>query len=103
MNSRASKWHERRIRLAAERGLHVRPAQRLAELAAGFDAELRIAYGTREADAASIMDLMTLGAPHGSRLTLRARGPEAEAALDALQELLLSDTEPAGDEPAADR
>ena len=39
-------------------------------------------------DAASILELLTLGAPQGSSLVLTAKGPDAEQALDAVvQEL----------------
>jgi len=41
-----------------------------------------------EADARSLMDLMMLGAGIGSEIEVEAEGPAAEAALDALEELV---------------
>jgi phosphocarrier protein len=39
-------------------------------------------------DGTSIMGLMTLAAAPGSTIALEAEGPEAEAALDALEKLI---------------
>lgn len=105
MNSRAKRWTEQRIQLAARRGLHARPAQQLARQLAELDAEIRIRYAGREADATSILDLMTLAAPHGSALVVRARGPQAREALALASRLLVhaESPEPDPDEPAADR
>jgi phosphocarrier protein len=43
-----------------------------------------------EADARSLMDLMMLGAGVGSTVELDAEGPEAEAALNAIEALISS-------------
>lgn len=69
-------------------GIHVRPAGKLVELAKGFDCDVRMRAGEREASAASIIEVMSLDAKQGTRLRVEARGPEAQAALLALQRFL---------------
>ncbi|MCR5879378.1 phosphoenolpyruvate--protein phosphotransferase [Phenylobacterium sp. J367] len=69
-------------------GLHARPAARLAARAQGFRSELAFVHGARRADVRSAVAVMTLGAGHGQALSLAARGPDAEAAIAAIRELL---------------
>ena len=47
--------------------------------------------GGTPVDAASILAVMTLGAGYQDTVTLTAEGPEAEAVLDSLAELLSKD------------
>ncbi|KHL00709.1 HPr family phosphocarrier protein, partial [Sinomonas humi] len=42
-------------------------------------------------DASSILSLMSLGAEHGQKVTLRATGPNADQALDHLVTILETD------------
>ena len=84
-----------RVEVLYERGLHARPAMLLAQRAQQFQSDIAIVLvktpvatstplGTR-ADAKNIMDLMFLAAPCGTELEVEARGPDAEAAVEALQ------------------
>jgi phosphocarrier protein len=68
----------RAVRVPNPTGLHARPCQAIAAIAQRHQASLRIACDGVEADAKSILDLMTLCAPCESTLTLRARGADAE-------------------------
>ena len=69
-------------------GLHMRPADRFAGLARRFAAEVRVYRDGLGVNGKSILDLATLAAGCGTRLELEARGPDAEAALAALAELV---------------
>ena len=69
-------------------GLHLRPADCFVGLARRFAAEIRVHRDGRAVDGKSILDMMTLAAGCGTRLDLEARGPDAEAALAALVELV---------------
>ncbi|MGZ4202663.1 MAG: dihydroxyacetone kinase phosphoryl donor subunit DhaM, partial [Thermoleophilaceae bacterium] len=73
-------------------GLHARPAARFVETARGFDADVRVAKGEGGApvSARSLTNLVALGVRFGDTLTVTAAGPEAQAVIDALQELALS-------------
>jgi len=66
-------------------GLHVRPAAAFAEAAQGFDAEVMVRHGTHRANGKSLAGLLRLGVEAGGRVRISARGPEAPAALAALQ------------------
>lgn len=61
-------------------GMHARPAALLARLAGSFDAEV----SANGVDAASLLEIMTLGLAQGDTVHLRASGPQAQEALDAL-------------------
>lgn len=69
-------------------GLHARPAARLVGLASAYEATLTISKGDQVADAASINQLLTLGARQGDELAVRAQGPDAASALAALADLI---------------
>lgn len=75
---------ERDVTVVNTFGIHARPASKIAQLANRFEAAIEIRHGDTVADAKSVLGLLTLAAPHGSRVHLRAEGPDAEPALDAL-------------------
>ena len=68
-------------------GLHARPAHQLVTRAGQFEAEIAISNGHEEVDGKSILSILTLAAVHGTQLSLRATGPDAKDALEALVEL----------------
>ena len=78
----------RTVEIINKRGLHARASAKFVKLAADFDAEVTVTRDGQSVDARSIMGLMMLGAGPGSVLELSAEGGEAEAALDALSELI---------------
>ena len=76
------------VDIVNERGLHARASARFVKLASAFDAEVTVAKDGATVDARSIMGLMMLAAGPGSRVTIHAEGVEAQAAVDALAELV---------------
>jgi phosphotransferase system HPr (HPr) family protein len=78
----------RQVEITNALGLHLRAAAKFVRLAQQFRAEIRVACDGRSASGRSILDLATLAAACGSRLALDADGPDAEAALDALTDLI---------------
>jgi phosphocarrier protein len=78
------------VHIFNEYGLHARPAARLAAQARTYQAELALIHGDMEVDAKSVLDILTLAAPKGASLTLRGRGPDAEAAVRELGRLFAS-------------
>jgi phosphocarrier protein HPr len=71
-----------------QRGLHARASARFVKLAEEFDAEILVEKDGSEVSATSIMGLMMLAAGPGSTIAIRARGPQAEAAVAALVALV---------------
>jgi phosphoenolpyruvate---glycerone phosphotransferase subunit DhaM len=61
-------------------GLHARPAAVVARMLAGYDAQVAV----NGVNAASVLELMKLGATQGAQLRIEASGPQASAAVDAL-------------------
>lgn len=69
-------------------GLHARAASKFVTVASQYDAEIKVAKDGREVSGKSIMGVMMLAAARGSRIEVSARGADADAALDALDELV---------------
>jgi len=87
--SAAQPTASRSLRLLLAHGLHARPAARLSKLAGEYDAKAEIvAEDGRAASARSPVAMLGLGLRHGSQVTIRAGGPQAEDAAAALAELL---------------
>ncbi|MBI2129515.1 HPr family phosphocarrier protein [Candidatus Woesearchaeota archaeon] len=70
-----------------EHGLHIRPAALFAAEANKYKADIYAIKDENEVSAKSIMGIMTLAAEKGSIITLKAKGENAEKALDGLYEL----------------
>ena len=68
-------------------GLHARPADMFVRLALQFAAHIAIVKDGEQFNGKSILSLLTLAAEQGTELVLRADGPDAEEALEALAEL----------------
>ncbi|WP_197337580.1 phosphoenolpyruvate--protein phosphotransferase [Ralstonia solanacearum] len=66
-------------------GLHARPAAQWVETARRFAARVQLRHGAETADAKNLVALLQLGLAAGAALTLSAEGPDARAALEALQ------------------
>lgn len=81
---------ERIVRLENKLGLHVRPSAQLAELATKYNSAITIIKEAHQANAKSIMDLLTLAATGGSSITIKAEGEDAESAVEAIQQLINS-------------
>lgn len=75
---------ERTVVLRDPDGLHARPAADLARLVADFDATVTIGG----VDASSLLAVLALGLREGAEVRLAASGPDADAALAAVEDLL---------------
>jgi phosphocarrier protein len=83
---------ERRVIVASQVGLHARPAALLAKAAAEQPVAITIRKdGSEPVEAASVLNLMTLGAMHGDEVVLAAEGDGADAALEAMATLVGTD------------
>lgn len=78
----------RTVEIINKRGLHARASAKFVKAASTFDAEVRVSKDGHTVDARSIMGLMMLAAGPGCSIEIEAEGAEAEAALDALVELV---------------
>ena len=81
------KW-SRKAELVNQRGLHARASAAFAREASKFNAKITVHHDGMSASAASIMDLLMLGARVGQTIEIDAEGPEAHQALDAVCNLI---------------
>ena len=77
----------RGVTVTNRHGLHARPAVAIVKTARKYDARVTIRRGNQTVDAASILDLLSLGATQGTELLLTAKGSQAQEALAALAQL----------------
>jgi phosphocarrier protein HPr len=80
----------RHITIVNRRGLHARASARFVKCAEGFEATVHVVKDGQSVEGTSIMGLITLAAPPGSTIELTAEGPQAEAAMEALANLVES-------------
>lgn len=81
---------EKVVVITNESGLHARPAMLFTQLAAKFSSKITISSGEKQADAKSILTVLTLGATKGSEVVLKADGPDEAEAVEKLAEFLTS-------------
>ena len=81
---------ETTVEITNESGLHVIPAQLLCELANRFESSVSVTLGEQTIDAKQVLGLLMLASEKGTRLTVRASGPDAEEAVHAIETLVES-------------
>ena len=74
-----------------ESGLHNRQATYFVQKANEFESSIWLESDNRKMNAKSLLGIMSLGFVTGSTITLSAVGPDAEAAVNALDALLQRD------------
>jgi phosphotransferase system HPr (HPr) family protein len=70
--------------------LHARPAGQLVRVAAAQGTRVLLRSNGREADAASILQVLALGATGGTPIVVEASGAAAATAVDSVSALLAS-------------
>ena len=88
---------EAKFTVQGELGLHARPAGRFVSLAGRFESEISVAREDDEewVSGRSVLSILSLAASQGTILRLRAEGPDAQEAIEALGALLTQPAEPA--------
>jgi phosphocarrier protein HPr len=79
---------ERTVRIVNRRGLHARASAKFVTLASAQPIEITVARDGQAVTGTSIMGLMMLGAAMGDTITISAEGPDADAAVATLAELV---------------
>jgi phosphocarrier protein HPr len=78
----------RELPIINKRGLHARASAKFVQMVERFDAEVWVTKGGETVGGNSIMGLMMLSAGPGTSIVVSAAGREAQAALDAISELV---------------
>jgi phosphocarrier protein HPr len=79
---------EKEIPIVNRLGLHARPAAMFVRIASRYRSEIWVSKEGEDVNGKSIMGLMMLAAGQGSKLRIRCEGPDAEKALEELEELI---------------
>ena len=79
------------IVVRCESGLHNRQATYFVQKANEFNSSIWIESDNRKMNAKSLLGIMSLGIVTGSTVQLSAYGPDAQAAVEALEVLLQRD------------
>ncbi len=76
------------VKIVNARGLHARAAARFVKMAESFEADIQVSRDGVSVSGGSIMGLMMLAAAPGCAIEITARGSDAEAAVEALGQLI---------------
>ena len=82
---------KKEVVVRCESGLHNKQATYFVQKANDFTCNIWIETGNRKMNAKSLLGIMSMGIVTGATVTLGAEGPDAEVAVNALEELLLRD------------
>ncbi len=78
----------RELTIVNMKGLHARATAKFVQCCDRFDAIVTVTKDDETVGGSSIMGILTLGAAKGSAILVTASGPDAQAVLDALAELV---------------
>lgn len=79
---------EQEFKIINRLGLHARAAAQLVQTANKFNAHILVNKDGLEVNGKSIMGILMLAAPQGSRITLTVRGEDEARAMEALGQLI---------------
>ena len=78
---------EQEFVVANKLGIHARVAAQIVKVATRYQSEISITKCGVSVNGKSILDLMTLVCPHGSKIQILAQGPDAPEAIGELASL----------------
>src|SRR6267143_6692112 len=79
---------EKEITIINRLGLHARPAAMFVRIAERYRSEIWVEKEGEQINGKSIMGLMMLAAGQGSKLLIRCEGPDADRAMQELEDLI---------------
>ena len=79
---------EKEITIINRLGLHARPAANFVRIASRYRCEIWVEKEGEQINGKSIMGLMMLAAGQGSKLMIRCDGPDADKAMEELEDLI---------------
>ncbi len=83
-----SQTYSRAVIIVNANGLHARPADKMVKTASQYKSRIEVIKGHERVDGRSIISLLTLAAEQGTELVVEATGEDAQAAVEALAELI---------------
>jgi phosphocarrier protein len=79
---------QREVEIINKLGLHARASARLTQVAGRYKANVWLGRNGRRVNAKSIMGVMMLAAAKGARVVVETEGPDEEAAMTAVTDLI---------------
>lgn len=79
---------EKEVEIVNKLGIHARPATKFVETAEKFQSNIIVEKDGFEVNGKSILGMMMLVAPKGTKIKIKADGPDEEEALKALVKLV---------------
>lgn len=76
------------LTICNKKGLHARATAKFVQTAGRFSSDITVTRGDETVGGSSIMGILTLGAGIGTTITVAAVGEDAEAAVQALADLV---------------
>lgn len=67
-----------------ETGIHARPASEIVVVAKKYQSKIMLINGDKQANATSVIKLLTLGAKSGTEITVTAEGEDEAAAVEEM-------------------
>ncbi len=80
--------YERDLPITNKRGLHARASAKFVQTVESFEAEIEVSKDNQTVCGTSIMGLMMLAASIGTSIRVKATGPQAAEALQAIADLV---------------
>ena len=80
--------YEIEVQIRNVEGLHMRPAMQFVDTASRYDCAIEVSNEGTSVDAKSIMQMTMLAATCGTKLRIKAKGPDAGEAIAALRQLI---------------
>ena len=82
---------KKKIKIKNAMGLHARPASIFVQIANKFESDVAVRKGHEKVNGKSIMGLMMLAASQGHTIEIEVSGPDAETAMQELEQFLTHD------------
>jgi phosphocarrier protein HPr len=79
---------KREVRIINRLGLHARAAAKIVHVVSGYRCNVALDFGSRHANAHSILAVMLLAAGMGSTITIETNGPDESEAMSAVTRLV---------------
>ena len=79
---------QREAEIINKLGLHARASARLTQLAGQFKSDIWLTRNGKRVNAKSIMGVMMLAAAKGTTIAIETEGPDEDAAMQAVTELI---------------
>lgn len=83
----------KKVKIRNKSGLHARPAAIFVQIANKYDSDVTVRKGRQKVNGKSIMGILMLAAGRGQQVIITAEGTDAEAAVAALEKILLDNAE----------